>query len=85
MRKFKLFIDYSKEEKWLNEISKQGYELVNASLGYKFKVTKIQNNDIKIDYRTFKNNKDFLDYCTMFEDSGWCFKSVAFIYRFTQG
>lgn len=68
---FKIFINYTKEEKWLNEMSKKGYEPTNASLGYTF--VKINPQDIiyRIDYRTFNTKQDFIDYCTMFEDSGW--------------
>lgn len=68
---FKMFINYNKEEKWLNEMSKKGYEPTNASFGYTF--TNINPEDItyKIDYRTFKTKEDFINYCTIFEDSGW--------------
>lgn len=71
MRVIKFFIDYDKEEKWLNEMAKKGYELENASCGYKFRYTKPQNSVIRIDYRSFKRKEDFTDYCTLFEDSGW--------------
>lgn len=71
MRKLKFFIDYGKEEKWLNYMAKQGYELIDSTFGYKFKAVKPQKSNIRIDYRTFKKNNDFIDYCTMFEDSGW--------------
>lgn len=71
MKKFKFFIDYDKEEKWLNEMAKKGYELENVSFRYKFRFKKPENAIIRIDYRTFKNQKDFIDYCTLFEDSGW--------------
>ncbi|WP_443659137.1 DUF2812 domain-containing protein [Clostridium algidicarnis] len=33
MRKFKFFINYDKEEKWLNDMAKKGYELETASFG----------------------------------------------------
>lgn len=71
MRKFKFFINYDKEEKWLNEMLKKGYELEDVSFGYKFRFTKPQDNRIRIDYRTFKKKEDFIDYCSLFEDSGW--------------
>jgi hypothetical protein len=71
MRKFKFFIDKSKEEKWLNNMAQKGYELKNVSAGYTFMPAKPKNTTIKIDYRTFKNKEDFIDYCTLFEDSGW--------------
>lgn len=67
----KFFIDYTKEEKWLNEMAKKGYEITKNTFGYNFR--KITPNDItyRIDYRTFKTQNDFIDYCTLFEDSGW--------------
>ena len=37
MHIFKFFIDYTKEERWLNEMAKKGYEVVNKSFGYTFK------------------------------------------------
>lgn len=68
---FKFFIDYAKEEKWLNEMAKKGYEIIRNSCGYKFKPITPQDITYRIDYRTFKCKKDFIDYCTLFEDSGW--------------
>ncbi len=70
MRKFRLFTDYNKEEKWLNEMYKKGYELENISFGYKFYSIEPENATVRIDYRIFKNKEDFIDYCTLFEDSG---------------
>lgn len=71
MRRFKYFIDYDKEEKWLKEMAKKGYQLEDRAFGYKFRLTKPENVSIKIDYRTFKKEEDFIEYSTLFEDSGW--------------
>lgn len=71
MRKFKYFINFEKEEKWLQEMSKKGYQLQGRTFGYKFRKTEPEDTVIKIDYRSFKTQEDFLDYCTLFEDSGW--------------
>ncbi|MFD2445005.1 DUF2812 domain-containing protein [Bacillus sp. CGMCC 1.16607] len=71
MRKFKYFIDFDKEEKWLKKMAKQGYQLKEKSFGYKFSLSEPADTTIKIDYRKFKNQADFIDYCTLFEDSGW--------------
>ncbi|MGH4124831.1 MAG: DUF2812 domain-containing protein [Clostridium sp.] len=71
MRKFKFFIDYDKEEKWLKKMAKKGYELENISFGHKFRSIKPENATVKIDYRIFKKNEDFIEYCVLFEDSGW--------------
>lgn len=71
MHIFKFFIDYTKEERWLNEMAKKGYEVVNKSFGYTFKNINPEDITYRIDYRTFKTKQDFIDYCTIFEDSGW--------------
>ncbi|MCX0386936.1 DUF2812 domain-containing protein [Clostridium perfringens] len=67
----KYFMDFSKEEQWLNKLGKHGYQLVSLGIGYKFK--KINNNNInyKIDYRKSKNNNDFSEYCKSIEKLGW--------------
>ncbi|MBD8070644.1 DUF2812 domain-containing protein [Bacillus sp. PS06] len=71
MRKFKFFLDFDKEEKWLEEMAKKGYQLKDRTFGYKFLLTDPEDAKIKIDYRKFKKQEDFIDYCTLFEDSGW--------------
>lgn len=71
MRKFKFFLNFEKEEKWLNQMAAEGFEFVGKSLGYLFRPAQSKNPNIKIDYRTFKNQADFIDYCTLFEDCGW--------------
>jgi len=71
MRKLKYFIDYDKEEKWLECMAKKGYKLEDRSFGYKFSLAKPEDTVIKVDYRKFKKQEDFIDYCTLFEDSGW--------------
>ncbi|MFZ7942950.1 DUF2812 domain-containing protein [Neobacillus sp. 19] len=75
MRKLKYFLDLEKEERWLNQMAAEGYELVGKSMGYKFHKAKPENSNIKIDYRIFKKQADFVDYITLFEDCGW--KHVA--------
>lgn len=71
MKKFRFYIDFEKEEKWLNQMLRQGWELCKKSFGYKFYKIAPNNTIIKIDYRTFKNNRDFEDYLALFRDSGW--------------
>lgn len=50
MRKFKYFIDFDKEEKWLNEMAKQGYQLKDKSFGYKFRRAEPEDTTIRVDY-----------------------------------
>jgi len=71
MTAFKIFINFTKEEKWLERMAEKGYRLKSASLGYYFTPAPPEKSTIRIDYRIFKKDKDFLDYCTLFEDSGW--------------
>lgn len=69
MKKWKFFLDLDKEEKWLNEMTKQGWLLAQKNLRYTFE--RGEEKLIKIDYRTFKSKKDLEDYLLLFEDSGW--------------
>ncbi|MER2089634.1 MAG: DUF2812 domain-containing protein, partial [Sporosarcina sp.] len=71
MHKFKFFIDFEKEEQWLEQMANNGYHLQNTLFGYQFKREKSETATIKIDFRKFRRKEDFIDYCTMFEDSGW--------------
>ncbi|MBD7936439.1 MULTISPECIES: DUF2812 domain-containing protein [Cytobacillus] len=71
MRKFKLFIDFDKEEQWLEEMASKGYQLDSTNFGYKFRLAEPKAKKIKIDFRKFRHSTDFWDYITLFEDSGW--------------
>ena len=71
MKKIKFFLDFEKEEKWLNKMEQNGYSFEKKSLFYYFTKTDSSDGVIKIDYRHFKLYKDFADYISMFEDSGW--------------
>jgi hypothetical protein len=71
MKKFRFFINFSKEEEWLNEMAKSGWDLNNKNIKYEFSKTSPQNTVIKIDYRNFKSNDDFQGYIMMFKDFGW--------------
>lgn len=68
---FKLFLDYSKEEKWLNEMAKKGCQLDKVTVGYHFHQAEPEDSRIRIDFRYFRNRAEYVDYCTLFEDSGW--------------
>jgi len=71
MRKYKCFIDYEKEEKWLNGMARRGYILKSVGWGYRFERGEADKSPIRIDCRTFKKRSDFINYCTLFNDSGW--------------
>ena len=71
MKKFKPFLNYEKEERWLADMASQGYHLKEVGFGYSFESAPPEQVVIKIDYRRFKKEQDFLDYLALFEDSGW--------------
>lgn len=71
MYKLRFFVDFEKEEQWLKKMANDGYHLQNTFFGYHFKRSEPEIATIKIDFRKFKNNEDFLDYRSLFEDSGW--------------
>lgn len=71
MHKFKFFIDFEKEEQWLEQMAYSGYHLQNAFFGYQFQREEPETATIKIDFRKFKSKEDFVDYRTLFDDSGW--------------
>ena len=73
MRKFKIFLDMDKEEKYLNEMAAKGYFLKKySSLGfYHFEKGAPANLNYRVDYRSFSKASDFEDYKALFEDAGW--------------
>src|SRR5699024_2055771 len=71
MYKFRMFVDFDKEENWLEQMARNGYHLKSTAFGYRFESGSPEDATIKIDYRTFERKTDFVDYCAMFEDSGW--------------
>lgn len=71
MIKLRMFIRFEKEEKWLEKMLEQGWLLRSSLFFYDFVKTEPRQGSIKIDYRDFTSKQDYLDYCTMFEDSGW--------------
>lgn len=73
MRKYKNFMDFTKEEKWLNEMAEDGWRFVSRSAfgGYRFEKAEPKEENYRIDYRSFKNRWDYEDYLQLFADSGW--------------
>ena len=71
MYRLKFFLDFQKEEKWLETMANKGYHLQKTFMGYHFQRGNPKTETIKIDFRKFTEREDFIDYCTLFEDSGW--------------
>lgn len=72
MKKYKFFTKFDQEEKWLNDMARQGCRFIKkTSFGYEFEPEKPVIATVKMDYRIFKKQEDFEDYRALFEDSGW--------------
>ena len=59
MKKYRCYLDFEKEEQWLNEMAKQGWALTRKFLWYEFREGVPNDSAIKIDYHTFKTKDDF--------------------------
>ncbi|GAA1919357.1 DUF2812 domain-containing protein [Microbacterium aoyamense] len=71
MRSFKIFVDFDKEEAWLNQKAAQGQGLVSTAFGYEFTPIIPGSAVIRIDYRDSMKPADYADYLAMFADAGW--------------
>ena len=70
MKVFKVFLSINKEEKWLASMAEKGFLLVKKTSHYHF-LPSTNHPIIKIDYRSFQKEADFIDYKNLYEDSGW--------------
>ncbi len=71
MKVFKYFVDFSKEERWLQSMLEKGYVLTKKSWLYEFQHCDDKTATVRVDYRTFTNDSEFESYKTLFADSGW--------------
>ena len=71
MKKFRFYINFDKEEKWLEQMAEQGWQLKKQNIFYSFESAPPEKEKIKIDFRGFSKNSNYLDYLSLFEDSGW--------------
>lgn len=71
MYKFKFFINFEKEAQWLEKMACNGYRLKSTFMGYQFRRGEPEDAMIKVDFRKFRRKENFIDYCTLFDDSGW--------------
>lgn len=71
--KWRLFLNFDREERWLASMAEQGFALVrrNCFGFYRFRSSEPKDTLIRIDYRPFRSEADFMDYVALFEDSGW--------------
>ncbi|MDR0287763.1 MAG: DUF2812 domain-containing protein [Clostridiales bacterium] len=74
MKKFRIFADFDKEERFLNTTAGKGFRLVRhntASLWYVFTPAEPAKLNYRVDFRQFKNKREYHDYLALFDESGW--------------
>lgn len=73
VKQFKRFKHFEQEEEYLNHMAKGGFEFIKRSAFgiYNFKKADAKSSCYKVDYRVFNKKSDFLNYISIFEDSGW--------------
>lgn len=71
MKRFRMFFRFDREERWLEEMAKNGWLLSGKGLFYEFQRCTPGECVIRADYREFKNKGEFWEYVALFEDSGW--------------
>lgn len=76
MKKIKLFLSsIDKEEKWINEIQKQGWRLTKVSSWlpvYHFEEKKDQTPPVvRLDFKDYMSRRSYQDYLALYEDCGW--------------
>jgi hypothetical protein len=72
MIRYRLFANFDKEEKWLTEMARQGWELSGIRFGgYHFNPAPPQDTCIRMDFHVFTTQAEFINYVTLYEDSGW--------------
>lgn len=72
MKKFKMFTNVDKEEKWLNEMAEKGFECTHiGTFGYTFKENRTDVKTIRIDSQTFNSKEKYATYIQLYEDFGF--------------
>jgi len=73
MKKFRMFIDTRKEEKWLNKMIQKGWicKKVNTFGIYHFEKSEIPSQVIRLDSQSFKSTEMYQQYIQLHEDYGW--------------
>lgn len=74
MKRFKVFFNIEKEEKWLNEQLEKGYRCTNISRSgiYKFKKTD-KRYVMRLDVQDYLPKKKLEEYKAIYEDFGWSY------------
>lgn len=82
----KRFSNFAKEERWLEEMLKEGWMLKSYTEievdNYEYTFKRVDEDEIpdyifKIDFRYFKKKEDFEEYKEIFEQTGWTLLSKS--------
>ncbi len=71
MKKLNFFVDFDKEETWLNQMAAEGHLLSKADMSYTFTPIQPGSAVVRIDHRSSMRRDAFDDYLRLFEDAGW--------------
>ena len=72
MRKLRLFLDFNREEEWLNREAGEGHLLSRVDTPvYWFREVDPGTAVVRIDYQPSMSESDYNDYVSLFADSGW--------------
>ena len=71
MKALRTFIDFNKEEVWLNRMADDGQLLHKAGMLYSFRPIEPGTATVRVDFRPQMSANDFEDYRTLFSDAGW--------------
>lgn len=70
-RHFKIFLDFDKEERWLNQMAAEGWLMRQSGPFYSFTPMPPGAAIVRTDYRPTMSAEDFADYISLFADAGW--------------
>lgn len=71
MKRFKVFVDFDKEENWLNRLAAEGQLLTRVGAGYTFAPVAPGSAVVRIDYRPSMNRLGFDGYRARLASLGW--------------
>lgn len=73
MKKYRFYTNFDKEERWLDNMAKNGWAFTSRSIWGTYYFDKIEPSNInyRIDFRIFGKKEDFAEYVQIFADSGW--------------
>lgn len=73
MKKLKVFSNAQKEEKWLNNMLRKGWQLksVNNFNMYSFEKTSNKEQILRLDCQSFASEQKFQQYKALYEEFGW--------------